>query len=237
MTSSTFGSKWRSLPDHADPESHFTVETMSAPPSPFEDLSVVAVRASPCGILAVDASGTIVFVNPEIERIFGYRAEDLTGQPLDRLNSPRYRTAHTGHQARFVTAGGEGRHLGAGRELYGLHRDVHEIPVEITLTPQERPEGTVTLASIIDTTQRRQVEARSREREAYYRTILENVVDAVCVTDAEGRYLEVNQQACRLTDEAIVRHGVLEPRVSFLQKPFTPEGLTAMVRQTLDRAP
>jgi two-component system cell cycle sensor histidine kinase/response regulator CckA len=36
------------------------------------------------------------------------------------------------------------------------------------------------------------------------------------------------------TDEAIVRHGVLEPGVSFLEKPFSPDGLSRKVRQVLD---
>jgi CheY-like chemotaxis protein len=37
------------------------------------------------------------------------------------------------------------------------------------------------------------------------------------------------------TDDAIVRHGVLEPGIEFLQKPFTPGTLARKVRQVLDQ--
>jgi len=37
-------------------------------------------------------------------------------------------------------------------------------------------------------------------------------------------------------DDAIVRHGLLSASTSFLQKPFTPSGLSAKVRQVLDEA-
>ncbi|MGZ5427355.1 MAG: response regulator, partial [Thermoanaerobaculia bacterium] len=36
------------------------------------------------------------------------------------------------------------------------------------------------------------------------------------------------------TDDAIARHGVLEPGIAFLQKPFTPFSLAQKVREVLD---
>ena len=39
------------------------------------------------------------------------------------------------------------------------------------------------------------------------------------------------------SDEAIVRHGVLEPGTLFVQKPYTPVSLTRRVREALDRTP
>ena len=38
------------------------------------------------------------------------------------------------------------------------------------------------------------------------------------------------------TEDAVIRHGALEPGSAFLQKPFTPAGLARRVREILDQS-
>jgi light-regulated signal transduction histidine kinase (bacteriophytochrome) len=49
-----------------------------------------------------------------------------------------------------------------GRDLFGMHKDGSEIPVEIGLNPIEAEEGVFVLASVIDIGPRKQVEAELR---------------------------------------------------------------------------
>ena len=43
------------------------------------------IEAAPNGMLMVDRQGEIVMVNAQIEQTFGYRREELLGQPIELL--------------------------------------------------------------------------------------------------------------------------------------------------------
>jgi PAS domain S-box-containing protein len=129
---------------------------------PGADLFALAVDLCPAGMLATDAQGTILLVNREIERLFGYRREELLGQSIDILVPPRFRGVHPGFRARYMSDS-KTRPMGAGRDLYGVRKDGSEAPVEIGLNPVDTEHGRVILASVVDISARRLVEDQLRQ--------------------------------------------------------------------------
>jgi rsbT co-antagonist protein RsbR len=115
------------------------------------------VESAPNAIVMANQEGIIVLVNSQTERLFGYTRDELIGQSVDLLVPERVRSAHPSYRAAFFTDP-KTRPMGAGRDLYGVHKDGHEIPVEIGLNPITTEDGTFVLASIIDITARRQAE-------------------------------------------------------------------------------
>ena len=120
----------------------------------------LAVEASPNGIVLVNAEGHIVLANICVEKLFGYKRQELIGQAVELLVPERSRGDHLAHQAGFHAAP-VARAMGAGRELFARRKDGTEFPVEIGISPIESPEGTLVLSVIVDITERRQAEAEA----------------------------------------------------------------------------
>ena len=99
----------------------------------------IAVESSPNGMIMTDQGGTIVLVNREVERLFGYAREELLGQQIELLVPERFRSGHPGFRAGFHRDP-DARTMGVGRDLYGLRKDGTEVPVEIGLNPVETEE-------------------------------------------------------------------------------------------------
>jgi PAS domain S-box-containing protein len=116
-----------------------------------------AVESSPSGMVMIDHEGSIVLVNREIERLFGYRRAELVGQRIEMLVPEQLRERHPQHRTEF-RAHPQARAMGAGRDLFGRRKDGREIPVEIGLNPLETADGMFVLASVVDITERKKAE-------------------------------------------------------------------------------
>ncbi|MCC7219499.1 MAG: PAS domain S-box protein [Candidatus Contendobacter sp.] len=121
----------------------------------------LVVEASPNAILMVDRNQVITLVNRKAETLFGYTRMELMGETIDRLIPVRHRGAHSDHVHHYLATPST-RAMGKGQELFGLRRDGAEVPVEIGLNPIQTPDGNFTLASIVDITERKQLESQLR---------------------------------------------------------------------------
>src|SRR5215470_9232663 len=115
------------------------------------ELARTLLELAPDPTVVVDARGTIVFANAQVEQAFGYRAAELVGLSVETLLPERFRGAHSKHRERFALQA-KPRPMGAGLSLYGRHKAGREFPVEISLSPVTTTLGQLVVAAVRDAT-------------------------------------------------------------------------------------
>src|ERR687885_698355 len=169
--------------------------------APLPDLHTDAIfqavfQSAPDAILIVDAAGSILLANQQVERLFGYPRDHLIGRPVEMLLPETLRGAHVGYRARYVTAPTT-RPMGANLDLVARRSDGSAFPVEISLSPLRTAEGLRTTAIIRDISDRRRTEQALRQSEDRFAKIFQTSPAAISMsTLAEGRIFDVN--ACFL---------------------------------------
>jgi len=117
-------------------------------------------EASPNATLAVAADGSIVMVNEQARRMFGYTAAELAGRPVEVLVPAAARGTHP-HKREGYLADPMTRTMGLGQQLSALRKDGQEFPVEVSLSSLPGESGVV--AVVLDVSERLAAQAE-RER-------------------------------------------------------------------------
>jgi len=167
------------------------------------------LEATPDAMIVTNAGGIIQTVNDQTQRLFGYTSDELVGASVEMLVPEAQGTGHPAHRATFMAAPSN-RPMGVERELHARHKDGHQIPISVTLSPVQTDDGLWAIAAVRDVTERRLAEERLRAAEEQFRCSFDAAPIGMTILDLDGRFLQVNDAFC-----AILGH----PRATLLGLP------------------
>ena len=148
------------------------------------------LEAAPDAMVIVGSDGRIALINSQTEKVFGYRRDELVGEPIEILIPDRFRGAHPNKRSGYF-ADPRTRPMGAGLELFGRRKDGSEFPAEISLAPMESDGGRLVTAAIRNISDRRKLESK-------FRGFLEAAPDAVVIVNQAGHIVLINSQTEKL---------------------------------------
>ena len=105
-------------------------------------------------IIYSDETGLITLWNPASEKMFGYTADEIIGQPLTVLMPKQERNLHNIGFKRFL-ATGKATHCGETIEVTALKKDGSHFPVELSLSSKKTSTGYSFIAILRDITTRK----------------------------------------------------------------------------------
>ena len=113
-------------------------------------------------IITADHDMRIVLFNPAAEQLFGYSADAIRGQPLERLLPPEARPGHAAHMRAFERSSDMSRPMSARQEVYGQTATGSRFPAEVSIAKLLHSGGTLYTAIIRDISERLRVETELR---------------------------------------------------------------------------
>ncbi len=157
-----------------------------------EQFRAVAETA-PDAIITIDEESTLLFTNQSTQKIFGYTLEELRGQQLTMLMPEYLRHLHQAGVKRYVETGQ--RHINWDAvEVPGLHKDGHEVPLEISFS-EFVTKGERRFTGIIrDITDRKRAQEALKESERQLRILADAVPQLVWMAEPDGHIFWYNQR-------------------------------------------
>lgn len=114
-------------------------------------------------IISIDAAQTITLFNQGAEKIFGYTASEVLGQPLDILLPERSTIAHHQHVQEFGATAHRARQMGERRSIFGRRKDGSEFPAEASISHLQLGNEKIFTVILRDITDRQQIERMKDE--------------------------------------------------------------------------
>ena len=194
-----------------------------------EDILRSVCASSLDALVMIDGQGRALLWNPAAERMFGYTAAEMLGQPIHDLLTPA--ALRQRFQESFPTfqKTGRGAAIGTIRELTARRKDGSEFPIELSLAAVQKGEEWHAVGVIRDMTGRKWAEEALRESRESFRRVVVNAPEAIFV-GTHGHFRYLNPAALRLfgvaSDSELLGKPVLE-----IVHPDSRSAMTEGIRQ------
>ncbi len=162
------------------------------------------VRVAISGFMTISASELIIeTVNPIGAQILGYTPQDLIGKPLSML----FDRSSMGEAANLSTSellqltrerAHEVAMQGEMLQTTGTRRSGERFPMEYRIAEVKTPKDHFFIITFRDITARVQAEAKQKEREIYFRRLIENSMDMIIIVDQNTMFSYVSPSAMRI---------------------------------------
>lgn len=158
-------------------------------------LLAAIVESSDDAIIGKDLSGIVTSWNLGAEKILGYSAQEMIGQPIARLIPPERWQEETEILSQ-IRCGRSVRHF----ETVRMGKRGNLIDVSVAVSAIRDSAGTIIGASKVarDISGRKRGEAAIRVSEERYRTLFEHAPDGIVIADSESRYIDANASVCKM---------------------------------------
>lgn len=170
------------------------------------DQLTAIIELVPTAMIIVNDRGQIVLLNKEAELLFGYDHGELSGNLLETIVPEEFRSDHPGLRTAFFAEPSK-RRMGVGRDLHARRKDGSIFPVEIGLHPINTDKGILVVSTVVDITERKNLEAR-------FRATVESAPTAMVMIDRTGCIVLVNAETEKLF--GYTRHELLGKSMEIL---------------------
>jgi PAS domain S-box-containing protein len=157
------------------------------------------------GLILMDADGRFVFINRAIEKISGYKRDELLGRHYEEFVPRGTRAEEAERVDRTIKAALENGTT-PPMEFTLVGKDGREVHIASTASlimgDGGEPQGLV--ATYRDITDRTRMEASLRESEERFRALFEGSLDAICLVDpVSGKILNANPVSSELLSKPL----------------------------------
>ncbi|MEG4485034.1 PAS domain S-box protein [Microcoleus sp. D2_18a_B4] len=149
-------------------------------------------------IISVDRTQRITLFNKGAEKMFGYKIEDILGEPLNLLLPEQFRDAHPQHIKQFAQSSTRARRMGERGEILARRQDGTQFSAEASISKLEMRDETVFTVILRDISDRQQIEMALRNSEEQFRNAFENASIGMAMVSLDGHWIKVNPALCQI---------------------------------------